>query len=325
MLTQSTRIVGYSIYLIYGLFLLQKYFLIEQKRIKKQEIFYHLKIVFLIFIFSHFLEIITWPFLASNLINNLPVLFEQASSFEAWNKEFLFRGNLVNPETRPNNYLFVWLLTTTPVIFLLFMIIGLCLLSKKYRDPLFFLFLSSFALQTIIYLLVRPNVYNGLRHYLFYLVNLLVIAGLGLIELLNKSAAKMLKGILLATFLIAIFLNLANLKTLHPYQYIYFNGLSGDLKKAEGNFPLDYWGASYKEASDWIANEFNWQNEGDDKVKVYTCNSSFAVDYYGRETFELIANPNDADYLICQEKLEKFSPIFEVKRKNITINTVYKK
>jgi hypothetical protein len=40
--------------------------------------------------------------------------------------------------------------------------------------------------------------------------------------------------------------------SLHPYEYIYFNDMSGGLKKAEGRFETDYWGASYREAAIWL-------------------------------------------------------------------------
>jgi hypothetical protein len=37
---------------------------------------------------------------------------------------------------------------------------------------------------------------------------------------------------------------------LHPYQYTYFNHVAGGVSGARGRYMLDYWGLSFKEASD---------------------------------------------------------------------------
>jgi hypothetical protein len=43
--------------------------------------------------------------------------------------------------------------------------------------------------------------------------------------------------------------------SLYPYEYAYFNRVFGGLPAAQGRFETDYWGASYKEAFEWVANE----------------------------------------------------------------------
>ena len=37
---------------------------------------------------------------------------------------------------------------------------------------------------------------------------------------------------------------------LHPYQYAYFNRLVGGVRAAESRYMLDYWGLSFKQATD---------------------------------------------------------------------------
>lgn len=41
---------------------------------------------------------------------------------------------------------------------------------------------------------------------------------------------------------------------LHPYEYIYFNRLSGGLVAAENQYETDYWGLSVREAMEWLNN-----------------------------------------------------------------------
>ena len=38
--------------------------------------------------------------------------------------------------------------------------------------------------------------------------------------------------------------------TLHPYQYAYFNKLFGGVRAADSRYMLDYWGLSFKQATD---------------------------------------------------------------------------
>jgi hypothetical protein len=39
---------------------------------------------------------------------------------------------------------------------------------------------------------------------------------------------------------------------LHPYQYVYFNRVSGGLEKANNRFDTDYWGLSLREGMEWL-------------------------------------------------------------------------
>jgi hypothetical protein len=40
---------------------------------------------------------------------------------------------------------------------------------------------------------------------------------------------------------------------LHPYQYTYFNRIAGGVPGAQGRYMLDYWGLSFKQASQALA------------------------------------------------------------------------
>lgn len=52
-------------------------------------------------------------------------------------------------------------------------------------------------------------------------------------------------------YLVFFSLLIKNVK-FHPYQIVYFNELTGGVRGAKGNFDLDYWGQSLKEAAEWI-------------------------------------------------------------------------
>ena len=42
------------------------------------------------------------------------------------------------------------------------------------------------------------------------------------------------------------------MQLLHPYEYIYYNGLVGGVQGAFRRYELDYWGTSYREAAGYL-------------------------------------------------------------------------
>jgi tetratricopeptide (TPR) repeat protein len=52
----------------------------------------------------------------------------------------------------------------------------------------------------------------------------------------------------------------------HPYQYLYFNELAGGIEGANGNYEIDYWNQSPREAFKWLINNHPEIKSGDYKV-----------------------------------------------------------
>jgi len=322
-LTQSLRVVGYSVYLLYLFFIVHKTYVASSFKHKKPLIIHYLKVFFLITVFAHFLMMATWPYIGSNFVANTKEALVGSTNFAEWNKEFLFDGVTITPETRPYVYLFTWLALTTPFFFLAFFIAGVFLLKRTYQDPLYMLFLASFFLHIFLYTVLKPNIYNGLRHYLFLLVNLVVLSGLNFINIVEKTTKEKVRILLYGVMVICLGSVIWQMANLHPYEYIYFNKIRGKLGKVQQRYPLDYWGASYKEAADWIINDMeNLNIEG--TPLVLTCNSSFAVEYYGRGIYELTKEASKADYIICQDENYNIEPTHKIVRDGAVLNGVYK-
>ena len=67
--------------------------------------------------------------------------------------------------------------------------------------------------------------------------------------------------------------------TLHPYQSVYFNHvLTGGLAGARGQFETDYWGASYREATEWVLRHYRPSRNG--PVMVVNCSNEFLSGYF---------------------------------------------
>jgi hypothetical protein len=92
--------------------------------------------------------------------------------------------------------------------------------------------------------------FAGLRHFLFVVPPLLILAGIGLdaaaTALAMRSRFAIASGIAIAA---ACFLSDAvTLVRLHPYEYLFYNPLVGGLQGASRRYDLDYWFGSMPEA-----------------------------------------------------------------------------
>jgi hypothetical protein len=96
----------------------------------------------------------------------------------------------------------------------------------------------------------RGPAFTGLRHFLFVIPAIAVLAGIGLDTALNVLAARgrLIAASGLAVVTAGLLWNAATLARLHPYEYLYYNPVVGGLQGASRRYDLDYWFASMPEA-----------------------------------------------------------------------------
>ena len=103
--------------------------------------------------------------------------------------------------------------------------------------------------------------YDNFRHLLFILPALFVFFAIGMDQLIKRVRPRGLMAVLLGCLLLPGILGIVGL---HPYEYIFYNSLAGGIRGADGEFPLDYWCTSYREAMEYI----NQTAEAGDTVMV---------------------------------------------------------
>lgn len=172
----------------------------------------------------------------------------------------LFGGVSTPAPDLPLTYLPTWLAITLPAGWLLLLALGLGLAIHRaatYRGALATpraqtLGLLAFAvLFPLAYAMARRSVvYDGMRHFLFVLPVLAVLAAAALERLLvlgaRRSRTLVVSGLAAAGLYLAS--HVATVVELHPYETVYFNELVGGLPGAAGRYETDYWGNSYHEA-----------------------------------------------------------------------------
>ena len=192
-----------------------------------------------------------WPYLWADPLNRLLEVLKHMSN-NPTELAVLFDGQIFHANEMPRRYLpQVLALTLTEPTWPLFVfgllaaVRGFWTRKWDWRAPLLVFGIFGFMLAYVIY--NRPSVYDGFRHFLFITPPIFVTAGFGfqwLWEKLKPAVWSALVLVLLLPGLLAIL-------QMHPYEYAYYNAVSGGTGKAFRVYETEYWLTCYKEALEW--------------------------------------------------------------------------
>ncbi len=103
----------------------------------------------------------------------------------------------------------------------------------------------------VLAMVMRPALYNGLRHFVFVVPPFAVLGGLagGWIVDWASARGRAALAACAAVVLVGVALPISDLIRLHPYQYTAFNWASGGVRAAHDRYMLDYWGLAFKQAA----------------------------------------------------------------------------
>jgi 4-amino-4-deoxy-L-arabinose transferase-like glycosyltransferase len=256
----------------------------------------------------------------------------------------LYRGDHVASDSLPWHYLPWYLTITTPIATLLLAAAGaaraaraLLRRPRSAHDAPVVIVLAWLAFAVLAFVVLRPNVYDGIRHFLFLLPAVAVLAGWGaqeLVQRLRRPRARSLAAVL-------VFAGLAwpvrDMVALHPYQYTYFNELTGGMARASRHYDTDYWLTSYREAMAWINDR---QLERGRALRVLVIANAFSLPcaaHYAARGMELDylpapgeepALPAEFDYYLATTRNEadraypSAEVVFRVERKGAIFSVV---
>ncbi len=209
---------------------------------------------------SWLIMVLFWPWMHENpLVRPFTVIFRSSSAFPE-TYPVLFEGAVVDSSELPWYYLPKYLLITTPptILFLALLgstaSLGRIVRSFGKRETLpYFLVLLWFFFPVAFVMLDRPNVYDGIRHFLFILPAMALLSGIGA----SSLAAQMLRvihrrALAVPAVMALVLIPLQNMVRLHPYQVAYFNSSVGGVSAAWKHYDTDYFVSSYKEAAEWV-------------------------------------------------------------------------
>ena len=287
---------------------------------------------------AYLVMIAAWPWAALDFLNPVRGLF--AFSHFQYPVRTLLDGQTYAMMHVPRWYVPAYLVTKLPLMLLA----GLALAVLFVSTPRFSRTMASAwsrrATALLAFSAVFPIVahvvdhgpaFTGLRHFIFVIPPMAVLAGIGCDGLLTRLAMWRPRAAAMAgTAVVALLAwNAVTLVRLHPYEYLFYNSFVGGLEGAAGRYDTDYWVNMMPEAV-----------RGLDAYLVGTDTSGEQAPYFvavcaNRLQFEKIASPrmrwtddwSQADFFIspvhmdCDRMLEG-NVIVSIRRLNTLIGVV---
>jgi len=271
----------------------------------------------------------TWPYLRLAPLAHLWEILNLTAHFP-YNGTVLFMGKVSPVHGLPASYPWVWLGIGVP-LGILALALSAPFLCRPWREkPAAALVLSALGLNLGLILLLRPFLYDGLRHLLFLLPLLSVAAALGAWEVWRLLPKGLPRSAFLAVLVLANTSTAFRMADLHPYEYVYFNEAVGGLRGAEGRFETDYWGAAYREAATWLRD--NELADPKRAVKIHSEGMAFqCLAFLADRPVHWVPVGADWDYFISSTRgggwklAGNHAPIYTVVRDGVTLCYVFKR
>lgn len=204
------------------------------------------------------LMIVFWPRALQNPLDGPASALQTVSRFTTYDSPTLLRGELISSNDVPWDYLPTYFAVQLPELTLACFVLtcvvlfGQALGQLRRRVPIdwpwWLLIVAVLVPPT--YAILRGSVlYNGLRHFLFIIPPLCVLAGGGLAVFTRAVSRRNVVwavpclvafGLFAADQLHASF-------RLHPHQHVFFNRASGGLIPAIRRYETEYYGSVYQE------------------------------------------------------------------------------
>ncbi len=286
-----------------------------------------------------------WPWAVLNPLNPLEAL--QAFSRVPLKIATLLNGENVLSSDPPALYVPIYLAVKLPEA----LVVGLAaavalgvaglarvvsLPGRRHRAVVWVPTVLGAFVPIIVFMLMRPTVYNGIRHFLFVIPPMAVMAAYAADRgwLLAERWGRRAGHAFAATLTVLGVVYLWQLASMHPNQYVYYNKFIGGMRGAVGKFELDYWGNSLHEATRELIDFIERENNGGPPPQTYTlsvCGNPLAVRYDLPPWLKLVDKDPDwrrADFFMaftqvrrCPDLLDG-QPILEIDADGVPLSIV---
>jgi hypothetical protein len=259
-----------------------------------------------------------------------------------WEDMPLFYDGRLQPADKVSRfYLPNWFALTMPEMYLVAFAlgaVGLVLLWRRgplgpeaRRKVVQAVWLGSIPVLLVTGVVVnRMPLYDGLRHFLFLVPLLAVLAGTSVAAFLRSPAPRLARRAGVAVLGAACLLTLVDMVRLHPYEAVYFNRLwAGGMKAGVDHYEGDYWCLTYKEGSEWLLQRYEGAHCRE-KIRVAGHSVLQQIEVYlqeteeGRRLFAPVVVGDRPDYIMATTRFQDHlhtpgTPVFTVQREGATL------
>ena len=195
-----------------------------------------------------------WPYLWGSPISHFIESLSAMSDFP-WNGPVRFEGIDFTVRTLPWYYLpkLISIQLTLPMLILSLAGMSISIgwsIHRRLDWKLAMIHLAWFWLPLLLVILMRPNMYDNFRQFLFILPPLFIFAALGVEILLGWLRSHLVKMVVCLALLLP---GIAAGIWLHPYEYVYYNALVGWTGNVNRQSESDYWLTAMCEAGRYIS------------------------------------------------------------------------
>lgn len=243
-------------------------FALKDKKVQLSKSFTRYLTIFLIVgVFGYLLGILFWPYALRQPITGAYTALREFEKFSYLTYYELFEGT--RQYIKPWYYEPKLILITAPLAIVAGAFLGVLLgwfKMDKLKVSMLFLLIFMTVFPAVYAIIKGSYVYNGWRHFIFIYPSLAALAMIGWYKLAtlikNAKASVIILLLVGATFLKPGLWSIVN----HPYQYMYFNEIAGGTKGANGQYELDYWNQSPRQAFEWLVKHRPEILDGNTKV-----------------------------------------------------------
>lgn len=217
-----------------------------------------------------------------------------ALSKYGWSGTVLFDGEFISAQAVPWYYLPRWIFITVPFIFQVTFLGGIAVIIGRYRRLSYWqkacaiLLLLQIFFIPFVTIIKGSTMYDEMRHFLFIIPGISILSSICFIWLFKRFKNCQFPRVFLTTILLIAFWQISStMHALHPYEYIYFNRISGGLASAYNRYETDYWGLSMREGMEWL------NQNAQPRTKVIVAGPLHSAQAFAREDLRLIPyNPS---------------------------------
>ena len=230
--------------------------------------------------------VLLWPFVLQNPSENIVKTLNVVKDFP---QKILvaFDGEYIDSLTLPKNYLPKMMSVSIPIAISIALIAGLISVfifwkKMRYKNELIFLLFAGF-MPAIYAVYSGMPLYNSWRHLLFIYPAIVAFCAVGFSHILDFLAKPILQLSLVGILLLGLAKPIIWCIQNSPYQYTYYNELTGGYNRAYYDFDTDYWQITTKEAIDWLMK--NEKIESLKDTQIIATNAFTFSNYYFKKRY----------------------------------------
>lgn len=325
-LTINSRIIGG--FIIFLFFIMK--FLINTKDIRKVLLSF-IKIIIFTYGFYFIMTPAMWYSPFTYIIDSIGFFYNYEDPYSHIVNLCYYLGKWIYSNELPWHYVPVWIFVTTPIVYMIFFLIGNIknindIIKRRINLNIMFLNIILFVIL-LFFIIFKPTLYGGWRH-LYFLYPLIIVDSILGVKFLLDKCLKIRKLIIFIIIINCFVLIIWMIKN-HPYQYNYFDLTFKDYYV--NNFENDYWKLSYTEALKYIL-----KKDKRDKIKVRS-NHNLCCDrileqkdrkrvYLNAPNIDFSSKDNDYyDYIIGFHIDSKdYSELYYKEINGVRLYTIYK-